>query len=66
LSQGISASCNLTWSFLFGLTVQALYVTIGFLKEAPEVGIHGFNLYHKNRLIMVIVAQQRPQYGNID
>jgi hypothetical protein len=46
--------------------VQALYVTIGFLKEAPEVGIHGFNLYHKNRLIMVIVAQQIPQYGNID
>ncbi|WJX88686.1 hypothetical protein P8452_70746 [Trifolium repens] len=35
-----------------GASEEALYVTIGFLKEAPEVGIHGFNLYHKNRLIM--------------
>lgn len=27
--------------------------TIGFLKEAPDVNIHGFNVYHKNRLILV-------------
>ncbi|KAE9602633.1 putative histidine kinase-like ATPase domain-containing protein [Lupinus albus] len=26
--------------------------TIGFLKEAPEVSIQGFNIYHKNRLIL--------------
>ncbi|XP_075505007.1 protein MICRORCHIDIA 6-like isoform X2 [Primulina tabacum] len=26
--------------------------TVGFLKEAPNVNIHGFNVYHKNRLIM--------------
>ncbi|KAJ9559637.1 hypothetical protein OSB04_004797, partial [Centaurea solstitialis] len=26
--------------------------TIGFLKEAPNVNIHGFNVYHKNRLIL--------------
>ncbi|ESW10038.1 hypothetical protein PHAVU_009G176500 [Phaseolus vulgaris] len=26
--------------------------TIGFLKEAPQVNIHGFNVYHKNRLIL--------------
>ncbi|XP_077253575.1 histidine kinase-, DNA gyrase B-, and HSP90-like ATPase family protein isoform X2 [Tasmannia lanceolata] len=26
--------------------------TIGFLKEAPHVNIHGFNVYHKNRLIL--------------
>ncbi|KGN63571.2 hypothetical protein Csa_013187 [Cucumis sativus] len=26
--------------------------TIGFLKEAPDVNIHGFNVYHKNRLIL--------------
>lgn len=26
--------------------------TIGFLKEAPLLNISGFNLYHKNRLIM--------------
>ncbi|KAG5049876.1 hypothetical protein JHK85_010979 [Glycine max] len=28
--------------------------TIGFLKEAPQVNIHGFNVYHKNRLILVV------------
>nr|XP_043637836.1 protein MICRORCHIDIA 6-like [Erigeron canadensis] len=27
-------------------------VTIGFLKEAPDVNIHGFNIYHKSRLIL--------------
>ncbi|KAH9324386.1 hypothetical protein KI387_004564, partial [Taxus chinensis] len=26
--------------------------TIGFTKEAPLVNVHGFNVYHKNRLIM--------------
>ncbi|KAE8723356.1 MORC family CW-type zinc finger protein 3 isoform 2 [Hibiscus syriacus] len=26
--------------------------TIGFLKEAPQLNIHGFCVYHKNRLIM--------------
>ncbi|XP_073299503.1 protein MICRORCHIDIA 6-like isoform X2 [Primulina huaijiensis] len=26
--------------------------TVGFLKEAPNVNIHGFNVYHKNRLIL--------------
>ncbi|KAK1373201.1 Protein MICRORCHIDIA like [Heracleum sosnowskyi] len=26
--------------------------TIGFLKEAPHVNIHGFCVYHKNRLIL--------------
>ncbi|KAI4343734.1 hypothetical protein L6164_011048 [Bauhinia variegata] len=27
-------------------------ITIGFLKEAPHVNIYGFNVYHKNRLIL--------------
>ncbi|KAG7015327.1 Protein MICRORCHIDIA 2, partial [Cucurbita argyrosperma subsp. argyrosperma] len=26
--------------------------TIGFIKEAPALGVCGFNVYHKNRLIM--------------
>ncbi|KAI6682851.1 hypothetical protein NL676_028764 [Syzygium grande] len=26
--------------------------TVGFLKEAPHVNIHGFNVYYKNRLIL--------------
>ncbi|CAK7325067.1 unnamed protein product [Dovyalis caffra] len=29
--------------------------TIGFLKEAPHVTVHGFNVYHKNRLILASV-----------
>lgn len=30
----------------------SVITTIGFLKEAPHVNIHGFNIYHKNRLIL--------------
>ncbi|XP_077225908.1 protein MICRORCHIDIA 2-like [Tasmannia lanceolata] len=26
--------------------------TIGFVREAPGIRVHGFNIYHKNRLIM--------------
>ncbi|KAI3512901.1 hypothetical protein L1887_20223 [Cichorium endivia] len=33
-------------------TVVELITTIGFIKEAPFVNIHGFNVYHKNRLIL--------------
>ncbi|KAJ1418304.1 hypothetical protein SESBI_16053 [Sesbania bispinosa] len=38
-----------------GGSVEATVVTtIGFIKEAPHVNIHGFNVYHKNRLILVV------------
>lgn len=30
----------------------SVITTIGFAKEAPMVSVHGFNVYHKNRLIM--------------
>ncbi|CAM6077560.1 unnamed protein product [Sphagnum tenellum] len=30
----------------------SVITTIGFTKEAPMVNVHGFNVYHKNRLIM--------------
>ncbi|GAA0147738.1 hypothetical protein LIER_07365 [Lithospermum erythrorhizon] len=30
----------------------SVVTTIGFLKEAPLVNIHGFNVYHKNRLVL--------------
>nr|XP_043635814.1 protein MICRORCHIDIA 6-like isoform X2 [Erigeron canadensis] len=29
-----------------------IVTTIGFVKEAPRVNVHGFNVYHKNRLIL--------------
>lgn len=35
-----------------GGTKEEVLTTIGFLKEAPDVNIHGFNVYHKNRLIL--------------
>ncbi|XP_071686501.1 protein MICRORCHIDIA 6-like [Rutidosis leptorrhynchoides] len=30
----------------------SVITTIGFIKEAPLVNVHGFNVYHKNRLIL--------------
>ncbi|KAK2663722.1 hypothetical protein Ddye_002296 [Dipteronia dyeriana] len=35
-----------------GCIEGSVITTIGFLKEAPHVSIHGFNVYHKNRLIL--------------
>lgn len=37
----------------FNSVQVSVITTIGFLKEAPHVNIHGFNVYHKNRLILV-------------
>ncbi|CAI0398553.1 unnamed protein product [Linum tenue] len=34
-----------------GLREVNVITTIGFVKDAPHVNIHGFNIYHKNRLI---------------
>ncbi|KAH8492949.1 hypothetical protein H0E87_022268 [Populus deltoides] len=35
-----------------GCKEAEVLTTIGFLKEAPHVTAHGFNIYHKNRLIL--------------
>ncbi|GMQ10069.1 hypothetical protein CsSME_00053216 [Camellia sinensis var. sinensis] len=35
-----------------GCVEGEVLTTIGFLKEAPRVNLHGFNVYHKNRLIL--------------
>ncbi|MFS7971745.1 putative histidine kinase/HSP90-like ATPase superfamily, morc, S5 domain 2 [Helianthus anomalus] len=35
-----------------GCAENAVVTTIGFDKEAPNVSVHGFNIYHKNRLIL--------------
>ncbi|XP_074311175.1 protein MICRORCHIDIA 6-like [Silene latifolia] len=35
-----------------GGTNEEVLTIIGFLKEAPHVYLHGFNVYHKNRLIL--------------
>lgn len=40
----------------FHLNAQgAVVTTIGFLKEAPQINVHGFCVYHKNRLILVTI-----------
>ncbi|KAM7251729.1 hypothetical protein ACFE04_023612 [Oxalis oulophora] len=33
---------------------------IGFIKEAPNLSVSGFNVYHKNRLIRVSFSNARP------
>nr|AGT16253.1 hypothetical protein SHCRBa_190_D01_F_220 [Saccharum hybrid cultivar R570] len=35
----------------YSLRAEVL-TTIGFLKGAPTISVHGFNIYHKNRLIL--------------
>ncbi|KAK1281453.1 hypothetical protein QJS04_geneDACA002782 [Acorus gramineus] len=43
------------------IEAPSLITTIGFLNEAPEVNIHGFNVYHKNRLILPFWQVLRSQ-----
>ncbi|KAJ0048517.1 hypothetical protein Pint_15480 [Pistacia integerrima] len=42
-----------------GCVEGTVITTIGFLKEAPNVNIHGFCVYHKNRLILVSVFNSK-------
>ncbi|XP_010936621.2 protein MICRORCHIDIA 6 isoform X2 [Elaeis guineensis] len=35
-----------------GRTEAEVITTIGFLEGSPQVNVHGFNIYHKNRLIL--------------
>ncbi|GMY14879.1 protein MICRORCHIDIA 6 isoform X1 [Fagus crenata] len=35
-----------------GCVEGQVITTVGFLKEAPQISFHGFNVYHKNRLIL--------------
>jgi hypothetical protein len=50
----ISYPCS-CFSFLHSLwLIQAgVLTTIGFLNGSPTISVHGFNIYHKNRLILV-------------
>ncbi|OIV93745.1 hypothetical protein TanjilG_07648 [Lupinus angustifolius] len=36
-----------------GSNEAAVLTTIGFIKEAPNLNVSGFNVYHKNRLIKI-------------
>ncbi|KAK7291623.1 hypothetical protein RIF29_06919 [Crotalaria pallida] len=46
-----------------GSEEEKVVTTIGFLKEAPEVNVQGFNVYHKNRLILVVTNRGRGVVG---
>ncbi|KAJ4960510.1 hypothetical protein NE237_020420 [Protea cynaroides] len=48
-----------------GIVEAAILTTIGFLKDAPHVNVHGFNVYHKNRLILPFwrVVSQSNSFG---
>ena len=50
----VSYFCS-CFSFLHSLwLIQAgVLTTIGFLNGSPTISVHGFNIYHKNRLILV-------------
>ncbi|KAG0487406.1 hypothetical protein HPP92_009501 [Vanilla planifolia] len=37
--------------------------TIGFMKGAPNINVHGFNVYHKNRLILPYWRVAHNSYG---
>jgi hypothetical protein len=46
--------CKCTNSYIFAYHSQVdVITTIGYLKGAPRLDIYGFNVYHKNRLILV-------------
>ncbi|KAG1347026.1 hypothetical protein COCNU_06G008550 [Cocos nucifera] len=41
----------------------AVITTIGFLEGAPNINVHGFNIYHKNRLILPFKGVANNSYG---
>ncbi|XP_050223463.1 protein MICRORCHIDIA 6 isoform X2 [Mercurialis annua] len=45
-----------------GVLEGQVITTIGFLKEAPQINLHGFSVYHKNRLILPFWAVVK-QFG---
>lgn len=46
-----------------GVIEAAVITTIGFLEGAPNINVHGFNIYHKNRLILPFKGVSNNSYG---
>ncbi|XP_017698570.3 protein MICRORCHIDIA 6 isoform X1 [Phoenix dactylifera] len=46
-----------------GVMEAAVITTIGFLEGAPDINVHGFNIYHKNRLILPFKGVANNSYG---
>ncbi|KAL8047339.1 hypothetical protein ABFX02_08G234400 [Erythranthe guttata] len=53
IADDLKHSTTITYSPQRGLALKEVTVqtVIGFIKEAPALGVCGFNVYHKNRLI---------------
>ncbi|VFQ74044.1 unnamed protein product [Cuscuta campestris] len=53
IGDGLQHSKVISYKPQLNLTSKEVTVdtTIGFIKEAPHLGVSGFNIYHKNRLI---------------
>ncbi|KAI3807027.1 hypothetical protein L1987_22947 [Smallanthus sonchifolius] len=52
LYHNVATDLKYTEFIMYKPTEGSVVTTIGFIKEAPLVNVHGFNVYHKNRLIL--------------
>ncbi|KAI3763151.1 hypothetical protein L1987_53601 [Smallanthus sonchifolius] len=52
LYHNVATDLKYTEFIMYKPTEGSVVTTIGFIKEAPVVNVHGFNVYHKNRLIL--------------
>lgn len=55
--------CVLYKPQIAGLTESSVITTIGFVKGAPDIDVQGFNVYHKNRLILPFWKVANNSYG---
>lgn len=55
--------CVLYKPQIAGLPELSIVTTIGFVKGAPDTDVQGFNVYHKNRLIMPFWKVASNSYG---
>ncbi|KAH7686239.1 ATPase domain of HSP90 chaperone/DNA topoisomerase II/histidine kinase protein [Dioscorea alata] len=46
-----------------GITESEVVTFIGFLEDAPNIDVHGFSVYHKNRLILPFWKVANNSYG---
>lgn len=59
----IYRECILYKPQVSGVSEASIVTTIGFLDGAPNVNVHGFNVYHKNRLILPYWKVANNSYG---
>ncbi|KAL8225968.1 hypothetical protein R6Q57_018525 [Mikania cordata] len=52
LYHNVATDLKYTEFIMYKPVEGSVVTTIGFIKEAPIVNVHGFNVYHKNRLIL--------------